>query len=252
MPDGQTEGGGVVDSLQTPEQTCQMFAAVAPRYRLLNSVLTGCMDKLWRKALVEGVLSHHPRRVVDVATGTGDVLAALRSAAPEIELLGLDFCWPMIRLAADRQDGWLVVGDASHLPLQKSVADAVTVAFGLRNFPDRRRFLREAARVLRPQGRLWILEFSQPDAWFAWLYFAVLRCVMPTMARLLGAPIEAYQYLGESIRAFPSAQELAKICCEEGFREVEVRRFLAGAVALHGALRAETPSEPAPAPSAPL
>jgi demethylmenaquinone methyltransferase/2-methoxy-6-polyprenyl-1,4-benzoquinol methylase len=231
-------GDATADDLahQSPEAIAAMFGRVAPRYDLLNHVLCGGTDLYWRWRLAAAVRTQRPERVLDLATGSGDVLLALgRHRAFTGRAAGADFCLPMLRCARAKGLKNLVVADALRLPFADASQDAVTLAFGLRNFADRPAGLRELRRILRPGGCAYILEFSHPAAWFAPLYFWYLRVVMPRYARLFTREKGAYEYLGESIRAFPRPPELAAMLRQAGFREVRWAGLTLGIAALHRA-----------------
>jgi demethylmenaquinone methyltransferase/2-methoxy-6-polyprenyl-1,4-benzoquinol methylase len=219
---------------QAPEAIAAMFGRVAPRYDLLNHGLSGGCDVYWRARLVRAVRAQRPARVLDLATGSGDVLLALqRQKAYTEHAAGADFCLPMLRQAQAKKAGNLLVGDGLRLPFADASHDAVTIAFGLRNFEDRLAGLCEMRRVLRAGGCAYILEFSHPAAWFAPLYFWYLRELMPWYARLFTTEKGAYEYLGESIRAFPRQSDLAGMLFAAGFRKVRWHNLTLGIVALH-------------------
>ena len=215
-----------------------MFDRVAPRYDFLNRLLSGGRDRAWRRALTREVGKQRPARLLDLATGSGEVLRALReddALADPRSGMGADFCLPMLEAARAKGIGPLVLADGLRLPFADGSFDAVTIAFGFRNLEDRAAGLREIHRVLEPGGRLYILEFSHPWGVFAPFYFFYLRHFLPPIAGLTGAPKEAYTYLGDSIRAFPSQPRLAALLSECGFAEAGWRNLTGGIVALHSA-----------------
>jgi demethylmenaquinone methyltransferase/2-methoxy-6-polyprenyl-1,4-benzoquinol methylase len=221
-------------SHQSPEAISAMFGRIAGRYDLLNHVLAGGTDLYWRWRLVRAVVEQRPARVLDLATGSGDVLLALkRRHAYREHAAGADFCRPMLQKARAKKAVNLLVGDALRLPFGDATYDAITIAFGLRNLADRAAGLREMRRILRPGGRAYILEFSHPAAWFAPLYFWHLRHLMPQYARLFTPEKGAYEYLGESIQAFPPQPQLATLLQTAGFRQVRWQNLSLGIVALH-------------------
>jgi demethylmenaquinone methyltransferase/2-methoxy-6-polyprenyl-1,4-benzoquinol methylase len=178
-----------------------------------------------------------PREVLDLATGSGDVAFALERALPSAQVLGLDFCPPMLAEAERKRTAGSRVrfepGDALALPCADGRFDVVTIAFGLRNLADRGRGLGEMRRVLRPGGRLLVLEFSQPYGWFRPLYLAYLRHLLPRLAGRLTGDREAYAYLNESIEQFPGREALAEELRAAGFAGVSARPLTFGIVALH-------------------
>jgi len=220
---------------QSPEAISAMFGRVAARYDLMNHVMGGGLDLYWRHRLVRAVVKQRPARVLDLATGSGDVLLALqRRRAYTESAVGADFCLPMLQRAqAKGAKGKLLVGDGLHLPFPAASFDAVTIAWGLRNFADRLAGLREMRRVLRPGGRAYVLEFSHPVAWLAPLYFWYMRDIMPLYAQFITPERGAYEYLADSIRAFPRQPDLAAMMLNAGFTESWWTSFTLGIVALH-------------------
>lgn len=219
-----------------------MFSGIASRYDLANRVLSLGLCVGWRNRLVDAVKTAAPRTVADLATGSGDVAFALRGALPATaEVTGYDFCEPMLELGRSRAAAEGVrlefrTGDCMRLPLPDASCDAVTIAYGVRNFEDRGKGLRELRRITRPGGSVFILEFSQPDAWFAPLHFIHVRCVLPLAAALLTGDLGAYRYLGTSIAGFPDAEGLSAELKTAGFSQVTCERMLFGTVALHRAV----------------
>ncbi|MEL0098344.1 MAG: ubiquinone/menaquinone biosynthesis methyltransferase, partial [Opitutae bacterium] len=160
------------------------FSSVAQRYDLANHWLSGGIDFYWRKRLVGLAQKNHPTDILDLATGSGDVLFALRQGlGNSVNLTGLDFCEPMLEQARAKREKYLLGSDANqflhgdclNLPFEDQSFDLITIAFGLRNLADRAKGLAEMQRVLRPGGRLIILEFSQPYLWFRPLYYFYLK-----------------------------------------------------------------------------
>ncbi len=219
-----------------------MFSGIASRYDLANRVLSLGLCVGWRNRLVDAVKACAPDVVADLATGSGDVAFALRAALPaKAEVAGYDFCEPMLELGRRRAAAEGVrlefrVGDCMRLPIPDASCDAVTIAYGVRNFEDRGKGLRELRRITRPGGSVFILEFSQPDAWFAPLHFIHVRCVLPLAAALLTGDLGAYRYLGTSIAGFPDAEGLSAELKAAGFNQVTCDRMLFGTVALHRAV----------------
>jgi demethylmenaquinone methyltransferase/2-methoxy-6-polyprenyl-1,4-benzoquinol methylase len=213
-----------------------MFARVARRYDVANHLLSFNIDRLWRARTVRRVrpmLERPDARVLDICCGTGDLTLALAREC-RTPVFGSDFCHPMLVAARRKGAAGLFEADALRLPLRDASLDLVTVAFGFRNLANYRAGLAEMRRVLRPAGMAAILEFSEPpNAGFAALYHFYSRRILPLIGGALSGSREAYTYLPESVRKFPSAEELAKEMRRAGFREVRYERFSGGIVALH-------------------
>ena len=225
-----------------------MFGRVAHRYDLANHLLSGNLDRLWRARTVRRVLPilERPDAVaLDICCGTGDLLLALARTRRNV-VLGSDFCHPMLvaaseKIARRRSHAVLFEADALHLPVRDSSLDLVTVAFGFRNLANYQAGLVEMRRVLKPGGMAAILEFSQPrNSLFAAVYGVYSRRILPLIGGALTGSRDAYRYLPESIRKFPSAGELAEDMRRTGFREVSYEYLTGGAVALHLGVRAKT------------
>ncbi|MEM8549651.1 MAG: bifunctional demethylmenaquinone methyltransferase/2-methoxy-6-polyprenyl-1,4-benzoquinol methylase UbiE [Verrucomicrobiota bacterium] len=224
----------------------QMFAGIAGRYDCANHLLSFGQDYGWRRVLTRMVAARQPQDVVDLATGSGDVAFALRDRlGPQVVVTGMDFCQPMLDEAMEKKqkrethrDIAFTLGDCMALPLEDASVDAITIAFGVRNFEDRPRGFREILRVLRPGGAAYILEFSQPYTWFRPFYYIYLKGILPLIAGLATGKKDAYQYLAGSIESFPARPELAQQLKEAGFAEVNAVPLTCGIVAIHEALRA--------------
>jgi demethylmenaquinone methyltransferase / 2-methoxy-6-polyprenyl-1,4-benzoquinol methylase len=218
-----------------------MFADVAPRYDLLNHLLSFQIDRAWRKALrkrLAAVLGRPDARVLDVCCGTGDVLFHLEDGAAA-QVLGADFCHPMLvsanRKAASRgREARLIEADALELPLADNSLDAISIAFGFRNLANYRAGLAEFYRVLKPGGVLAILEFSHPQGrLMKSSYGFYSKIVMPALGALVSGSREAYRYLSESIRHFPDADALREMLESGGFTEADFELLTGGIAALH-------------------
>jgi demethylmenaquinone methyltransferase/2-methoxy-6-polyprenyl-1,4-benzoquinol methylase len=228
-----------------PVAVNSMFARIARRYDVANHLLSGGVDLWWRRKLVAAVKRTQPQTVLDLATGSGDVAFALSRRLPSsVRILGMDFCQPMLDEAEIKKKssgGYDNVsfqpGDGLALPLADESVDAVTISFGLRNMADRHRALTEMRRVLRPGGGLFVLEFSQPYAWFRPLYFFYLRRLLPLIAGGVTGDRAAYVYLNESIEQFPTREGLAREIKAAGFTDVAATALSFGMVALHRARR---------------
>ncbi|MBI5689479.1 MAG: ubiquinone/menaquinone biosynthesis methyltransferase [Verrucomicrobia bacterium] len=230
-----------------PTAVNSMFGRIAHRYDAANAILSGGADRWWRRRLVSRVRRQQPRHVLDLATGSGDVAFALgRALPPDTAITGMDFCQPMLDQAEAKKRAAgtgafanlrFVPGDGLALPLPDESQEAVTIAFGLRNLADRPRGLREMRRVLRPGGRLYVLEFSQPYPWFRPVYYAYLRWLLPRIAGMVTGDRAAYVYLNDTIGEFPDRAALAREIAAAGFDEVRATALTLGIVALHEARR---------------
>ena len=219
-----------------------MFDGVARRYDVTNTVLSGGLDRRWRKRTRQCLELTPGQKVLDLAAGTGVSTAELmRSGAHAI---GCDFSIGMVRTGhatRGRQGVPLVAGDGMHLPFADGVFDAVTISFGLRNIADPEVALREMARVVRPGGRLVVCEFSRPTFGpFRYVYLNYLMRILPWIAKRVSSNAEAYVYLAESIRAWPPQDDLARTIAGAGWSKVRYRNLTGGIVALHLAERAGT------------
>jgi len=226
-----------------PVAVNSMFGRIARRYDLANRLLSGGRDAAWRRRLVAAAQSERPADVLDLATGSGDVAFALGHALPAARVVGADFCAPMLA-EAERKRGSAGAGaahvvfreaDALALPFPAASFDAVTIAFGLRNLADRARGFAEMRRVLRPGGRILVLEFSQPYPWFRPIYLCYLRWILPAIAARVTGDRAAYVYLNESIEEFPGREVLAQEMRAAGFTAVTAQALTCGVVALHQA-----------------
>ncbi len=213
-----------------------MFGRIAGRYDLLNHVLSFNLDKRWRARTVNrvsAVLERPGARVLDLCCGTGDVLLSME-ARKKCAAFGSDFCHPMLVEAKRKVASPLFESDALMLPLRDESLDLITIAFGFRNLSNYRRGLEELLRVLKPGGMAAILEFSQPrNRAFGALYGFFSGRVLPWIGGMISGSRDAYSYLPESIRKFPTAEELAREMRVAGFDQLEFERMTGGAVALH-------------------
>ena len=215
----------------------RLFGAIARRYDLANHLLSGGLDFFWRRRAAKIIRGWKPARILDLATGSGDLALALAKACPDAEVLGADFCLPMLLAAQRKGVRNLIQADGMSLPLPDAAFDAVTIAFGLRNMESLQRGLAEIARVVRPGGHVLVLDFSLPRAPFRGLYRFYLLRVLPLFARLLTGDRQAYEYLGASIEKFPSGAEMNAMIEAAGFADAKCEPLTGGVVSLYIAVR---------------
>ena len=232
---------------KSPDRIAGMFDAIAPRYDLLNRVLSAGIDQVWRARAVRGLALTGRETLVDVCAGTADVALEAVGAGPHgaARAIGVDFAGAMLALGlrkvvargmTDRVT--LVRGDALRLPLATGAADAATIAFGIRNVADAAAGCAELARVVKPGGRLAILEFGVPrvpglGAMYQWYFSAVL----PRLGRLVSGHSAAYSYLPASVGSFAAPAEFVKMLERAGFVDVRADPLTFGIVYLYSARR---------------
>ena len=213
-----------------PEGVRSMFDRIAPVYDTMNRVMTAGLDRRWRRETVRETVSPGDR-VLDAACGTGDL--AIEASRAGARVVGLDFSGAMLQRARRKapQLEW-VQGDLLALPYEEGEFDAATVGFGIRNVADLEAGLRELRRVVRPGGRVGILEITRPRGALRVFYSLWFDRVVPLLGRVLPGG-EAYTYLPASVRRFPGPEELAAAMRRAGFEDVRYRLFAGGIVALH-------------------
>jgi len=225
-----------------------MFDAIAKRYDFLNHFLSVGLDTRWRARAVReaGVPAHG--RVLDLCTGTADLAIAAVAAVPSARVVGVDFAGAMLRVGLEKLRGrgldrriTLVRGDATRIPVADGWADAATIGFGIRNVLEPEAALRELARVVKPGGRLVILEFGEPIIpGIRSLYNWYFRFVLPQLGKLVSKHRSAYSYLPASVGTFPAPPVFAATISSHGFREVRAVPLTLGIVYLYVATRAPT------------
>ena len=226
-------------------QVERMFDNIAPAYDQLNHTLSWGIDKSWRKKAINWLKPFQPQRMMDVATGTGDfAIQACRVLNPK-ELIGTDISEGMMNVGRQKVKDAGLEGrisfakeDCTALTFPDNRFDAITVAFGVRNFEDLDKGLREMHRVLGTDGKLVILELSEPD-WFPMkqLYALYSKVVIPTLGKLLSKDRSAYTYLPQSIKAFPQGEVMKEIILKAGFREANFKRLTLGICTLYTATK---------------
>ena len=208
---------------QDPKFVKGAFAKIADRYVLTNHVLSAGTDILWRKKVGRIVREWNPRKVLDVATGTGDLALEIQKKCPDAEVLGTDFCPEMLAHAEKSGVQKTQVADAMNLPFEDGRFDLVTVAFGLRNMAGWQDALKEMNRVISPGGHLLVLDFSLPKGILAKPYGFYLNKVLPRIAGVLTGQGEAYRYLAGSIGDFPSGEAMLELFRKAGFSGEEAK-----------------------------
>jgi demethylmenaquinone methyltransferase/2-methoxy-6-polyprenyl-1,4-benzoquinol methylase len=219
----------------------EMFAGIARRYDLLNHVLSLNIDKSWRRRVrseIKDILDHENALVLDVACGTGDLALELKRGA-KATVIGTDFCRPMLAVAVEKTSGENIAlpyleADAMELPFADDAFDALTIAFGLRNLPNHLAGLQELYRVLKPGGKLVILECAKPPIpVLRELYGFYFSTILPRIGGMVSGSFGAYQYLPDSVSKFPDQKTLATMMEESGFTGVKYQNLTGGIAALH-------------------
>lgn len=213
------------------------FARIADRYVLTNHVLSCGADIWWRKVVASRIRGWRPERLLDVASGTGDLALEIQERMPDCEVTATDFCAEMLAHASSRGLRRTRVADALALPFDEGSFDVVTVAFGLRNMADYPAALREMRRVLKPGGHLVILDFSLPKGLLRAPYRFYLHRVLPRLAGVLTGQRDAYEYLGGSIEQFPSGSAMTGLLEQCGFTETSATPLQFGVVSIYQGTR---------------
>jgi ubiquinone/menaquinone biosynthesis methyltransferase len=210
-----------------------MFDRIAPSYDLLNRVMTLRVDQRWRRRLIRDLAPRAGERLLDLCAGTMDVAATARRAAPGLRVVGADFSLPMLARGARKTGLPAAQADAQALPFGAAAFDLATVAFGVRNLESLDRGLAELCRVLRPGGRLGVLEFFRPESRGSRLvHGAYNRLALPVLGRLLSPDPEAYRYLVESMERFASLPEFLGACRRAGFATARGQTLFPGVCGL--------------------
>lgn len=204
-----------------------MFDNIAPTYDRLNHTLSFNIDKLWRRHVVRIVRRMQPHRILDVATGTGDLAIAMAKHIDGVRVLAVDLSENMLNVARRKvcergldERVVLEVGDAEHLSVADQTVDVVTVAFGVRNFGDLNAGLVEIARTIKPTGRVVILEFSTPrNALVRWAYGIYSHRILPMVGGVISSDKRAYEYLPASVDEFPAPHRFMEMMSQAGFKE---------------------------------
>lgn len=234
----------IPDREQAARAVREMFSSIAPRYDLLNHVLSFNVDRLWWRRAARTfthILQRSDARVLDLCCGTGDMTAALRRRAHrQARLLGADFSHPMLVRARKKSPAtpWLEA-DALRLPLADRTLDLVTSAFGFRNLADYDAGLREIARLLRPGGEVGILDFGEPGGLLGKMYRVYFRRVLPALGTLISGVKGPYAYLPASVERFPAPQQMLDRMRAAGFRAVSWTPYTFGIAGLYRGTKSE-------------
>jgi len=249
---GGTRPKGTQNEREAAERVREMFSRIAPRYDLLNHLLSFSLDHAWRRRTsrrFQRVLRRTEARVLDLCCGTGDLTFAMNrmrmhalrdEGAHRMPIIGSDFSEPMVERARKKaghhpRAAVFLTADALRLPFPDASFDLVTSAFGFRNLANYEEGLREIARVLKRGGQVGILEFSQPTGPMAGVFRFYFRRIMPLIGGAISGSGEAYFYLPSSVEKFPSSAELAALMRKAGFGEVRMDSWNFGSVVLHSA-----------------
>lgn len=220
-----------------------MFDNIAPKYDLLNHVLSMKIDVLWRNTLVNWMRKDAPQEVLDVATGTGDLAIAVQKGT-QAKVVGLDLSQQMlnvgvIKIKKLKLDGKISMqkGDAENLPFEDNRFDAVSVSFGVRNFENLTKGLGELRRVVKENKSVYILEFSKVEGFMGPLYMFYFKNILPAIGRLVSKDNRAYTYLPDSVNAFPFGEKMKQILLDTGFKKVEYKKLSLGIATIYKATK---------------
>ena len=221
----------------------EMFDNIAPKYDLLNHVLSMKIDVLWRNTLVKWMNADQPKEVLDVATGTGDLAIAVQKGTGA-KVVGLDLSQQMLNVGIDKikkiklnDQIEMVKGDAENLQFESNKFDAVSVAFGVRNFENLEKGLSELKRVVKENKSVYILEFSKVEGFLRPFYMFYFKNILPQIGRLISKDNRAYTYLPDSVNAFPFGEKMKNILLEVGFKTVEYKKLSLGIATIYKATK---------------
>lgn len=221
----------------------EMFDNIAPKYDLLNHVLSMKIDVLWRNTLVKWMLQDAPQVVLDVATGTGDLAIAVQKGTGA-KVVGLDLSQQMLNVGIEKikkanlaNEISMQKGDAENLPFESNKFDAVCVAFGVRNFENLEKGLAELSRVVKENKSVYILEFSKVEGFLGPFYMFYFKNILPLIGRLVSKDNRAYTYLPDSVNAFPFGEKMKSILLNTGFKKVEYKKLSLGIATIYKATK---------------
>jgi len=228
------------------EEVAEMFNNISKKYDFLNHFLSLGIDKIWRKKAVKKLLEIQPKRILDLATGTGDFAIALLKLKPN-EIIGMDISDGMLdvgRIKMKKKGFDKVIqmrnGDSENLPFDDGYFDALTVGFGVRNYENLEKGLSEMLRVLRPGGKAVILEFSKPKKFPVKHYYAFhSKYVIPFFGKRISKDSKAYEYLPESVAAFPEGKAFEDILTKLGYKNVEAQLVSSGIATIYSGVKSK-------------
>lgn len=225
------------------QQVEDMFDNIAEKYDFLNRTLSMNIDVSWRKKLVKWLSADQPKTILDVATGTGDLAIALQRGTGA-DIVGLDLSQQMLNVGIDKVkrlqlDGKIKMmkGDAENLPFEDNNFDAVTVAFGARNFENLEKGLNELKRVVKLGGSVYILEFSKVEGFMRPFYMFYFKNILPRIGKMVSKDSRAYTYLPDSVQAFPYGEGMRKILLNCGFTTVVYKKLTLGIATIYKATK---------------
>ena len=222
-----------------------MFDRISPKYDTLNHLLSLNIDKVWRRKTAIIVSNNHPQAILDLATGTADLAIAMAKRNPQAHIIGMDISEKMLEIGKEKVKREsldtqikLRIGDAASLPFEEACFDAVTVAFGVRNFEDLNRGLSEIVRVLKPDGTVCILEFSMPDKFpVKQLYDFYFKHLLPKIGKWVSKDESAYSYLPDSVEKFPKPRVFSDMLTSLGLENCQLKQLSFGIATLYTAIK---------------
>lgn len=229
------------------EQVRKMFNNIAGKYDFLNHFLSLGIDNLWRKSIVRLIKTQYPNQVLDIATGTGDLAVAIAKALPNVKIIGADISENMLEIGKNKMikkslnDRVIMeLGDSENLMYEDGFFDAVTVAFGVRNYEDLDQGLKEMYRVTKKGGSVYILEFSKPTSFpFKQIYNFYFLKILPLFGRTVSKDHSAYTYLPESVQSFPDGEEFLSHLKDTGYKNVSQKKLTFGVASIYSGKKAE-------------
>ena len=224
-------------------QVEDMFDNIAPKYDLLNHVLSMKIDVLWRNTLVKWMNKDQPKEVLDVATGTGDLAIAVQKGT-QAKVTGLDLSQQMLNVGIEKIKKLnldskisMMKGDAENLPFEDNKFDAVSVAFGVRNFENLTKGLAELRRIVKENKSVYILEFSKVEGFLGPFYMFYFKNILPQIGKLVSKDNRAYTYLPDSVNVFPYGEKMKNILLQTGFKKVEYKKLSLGIATIYKATK---------------